>query len=283
MYIYVNGEFVPEAEAKISPFEHGFMYGLGVFETFRIYKGHPFLLDDHFQRMQLSLDDLSINWRYDRAEVLTILHTLLNKNRITDAYIRWNVSAGVAPLGLQTEPYEKPTTIVYIKPINGEFSAKKEGMVLRTRRNTPEGDWRLKSHHFLNNIYGKKEVGNTPDIEGIFLTREGYLAEGIVSNLFWVKNNVVYTPALETGILNGITRQYVKALLAKENIPCREGLYLLKDLEEADEVFVTNSIQEVVTITSIGRKRYESNNSLVKELQHLYKKHRTTVWSLNEL
>ncbi|MEB1805997.1 MAG: aminodeoxychorismate lyase [Bacillaceae bacterium] len=271
MYIYVNGEIVTPENAKISAFDHGFMYGLGVFETFRIYDGHPFLVDDHFLRLRQSLGHLSINWDWTKDEVMTVLQELLVKNNLKNAYVRWNVSAGVGPLGLQDEPYNEPSTIVYVKPLPEKMSLTKRGVILNTKRNTPEGNERLKSHHYLNNIIGKREIGSNASVEGIFLTQDGYLAEGIVSNLFWLKNNVIYTPAVETGILNGVTRQFILTLLNDLGYEYQEGFYKSEDLFEADEAFVTNSIQEVVSLEDVdGKTNYNSEMPLANQLREHY-------------
>ncbi|MFV8829756.1 aminodeoxychorismate lyase [Alkalihalobacterium sp. APHAB7] len=269
MYIYVNGEIVTPEDAKISAFDHGFMYGLGVFETFRIYEGHPFLVDDHFHRLHQSLNQLSIAWNWTKEDVMMVLRELLEKNKLTNAYVRWNVSAGAGSLGLQVDPYEKPSTIVYVKPLPEKMSVTKRGVILKTKRNTPEGNERLKSHHYLNNIIGKREIGSDANVEGIFLTHDDYLAEGIVSNLFWLKNNVVYTPAVETGILNGVTRQFILTLLDELGYEYKEGFYKSNDLLEADEAFVTNSIQEIVSLEDVdGKTNY--NSALANELRKHY-------------
>ncbi|WP_216831220.1 aminodeoxychorismate lyase [Alkalihalobacterium elongatum] len=284
MYIYVNGEYVKPEDAQISIFDHGFMYGLGVFETFRIYDGHPFLVDDHFHRLSRSLEQLSVQWNWNKDDILGVLNTLIEKNNLQNAYVRWNVSAGVGPLGLQIDPYEKPSTIVYVKPIPESMSTVKRGVILKTERNTPEGNERLKSHHYLNNIIGKKEIGSDPNVEGIFLTKEGFLAEGIVSNLFWVKDNIVYTPTVKTGILNGVTRQFIMALLHQLGIECKEGYYESVELYKADEAFVTNSIQEVVSLSEVdGKTNYNSLTSLSAKLQKHYSILRKQLNSRNEL
>jgi 4-amino-4-deoxychorismate lyase len=283
MYVYVNGEVAHSDEAKISIFDHGFMYGLGLFETFRIYDGHPFLLDDHFRRLRTSLKQLGIDWDMKQAEILGILDELLQKNQITNAYVRWNVSAGDEGLGLYTGSYQKPTTIVYMKPLPVTMKQEKQATILQLRRNTPEGQERLKSHHYLNNVLAKREIGDTVEIEGIFLSEEGYLAEGIVSNLFWVKNGVVYTPAVETGILNGVTRQFVLTVLRKEGIPYKEGYFQKEALCEADEAFITNSIQEIIALTACNGKTLSQANPITSWLQQMYREKRRLLFSRDEI
>ncbi|OIJ20498.1 4-amino-4-deoxychorismate lyase [Anaerobacillus alkalidiazotrophicus] len=282
MYIYFNGEYVSQEKVRISPFDHGFLYGLGVFETFRIYNGHPFLLDDHFRRLERSVKELNIIFDLKKEDLREIVNHLLTINDLEDAYVRFNVSAGEAPVGLRTEAYNSPNIIAFIKPIYGKLVRTKQAVLLNTPRNTPEGKERLKSHHYLNNIVGKREVPNG-DQEGIFLTIDGYVAEGIVSNVFWVKNGQVFTPSVNTGILNGITRQFIIQILKDNKMPCREGYYMAHELLEADEVFVTNSIQEVVAISMVDKHEYTKDKKVTTLLQDLYQKHiYQRLWSIEE-
>lgn len=258
MYIYINGEMIRDKEAVISPYDHGFLYGLGVFETFPIYNGEPFLFHQHYERLKNALEELWIEWQYSPEELKEILRKLLTANERKDAYVRLNVSAGNGEIGLQVSPYTEANTIIFMKelPLRREVMAKR-GVILKTKRNTPEGLHRLKSHHYLNNMIGKREVGADMGKEGIFLTKDGYVAEGVVSNLFFVKDNKVYTPSLETGILNGITRQFILSILEGLGIPYQEGLYTVEKLKDADEVFVTNSIQGIVPLSHVDDVVYE--------------------------
>lgn len=285
MLIYVNGEYVEANEAKISPYDHGYLYGLGVFETFRIYNGHPFLLDDHYNRLIGALDALQIKWTMTKDDVMLILKNLLAKNELEHAYVRFNVSAGVDEIGLQMEMYEDPSVIVFIKPLTAPGDVvEKEGVILKQVRNTPEGAFRLKSHHYLNNILGKREIGNVVSKEGIFLTEAGYVAEGIVSNLFFVKGDVLYTPSLKTGILNGITRAFIIKSAEELNIEVKEGFFTKDELLSADEVFVTNSIQEIVPLYRIEAQDFPGKVGVVtKSLMYLYGMQREKLWSRNEL
>ncbi|MBO1628129.1 aminodeoxychorismate lyase [Bacillus arachidis] len=285
MLIYVNGTYVEAREAKISPYDHGYLYGLGVFETFRIYDGHPFLLDDHYERLMDALSTLQIEWTMTKEDVCRILQELLVRNGLNHAYIRFNVSAGIDEIGLQTEVYEEPSVIVFIKPLAAPgVVVEKEGIILKQTRNTPEGAFRLKSHHYLNNILGKREIGNVVSKEGIFLTEAGHIAEGIVSNLFFVKGSVLYTPSLETGILNGITRAFIIQIAEMLNIQVEEGFFTKDELLSADEVFVTNSVQEIVPFRYIEERDFPGKEGEVtKQLMRVYEMHRGKLWSRNEL
>ena len=160
----------------------------------------------------------------------------------------------------------------------------KKAELLTLRRNTPEGRYRLKSHHFLNNILAKREMGNSVDMEGVFLTADGYVAEGVVSNLFWVKNKTVYTPAVETGILNGITRQFILKLAVNCGYRIEDGLFKPRELDDAEEIFITNSIQEIVGIKQWNNKAYPGRQGEVTQLfYNQYRNYCSSLYSRDEL
>ena len=284
MFIYINGEIIAAEEAVISPFDHGFLYGMGLFETFRVYNGHPFLLDDHLARLNNGLRTLNIDIQYSREQIVYELNRLLRKNHLTDARIRLNVSAGIGEIGLQLESYNDPNLIIFAQALSPMNEQEKMAVILHVKRNTPEGKERLKSHHYLNNILAKREIGNRLNCEGIFLTAEGYLAEGVVSNLFWMKDQVLFTPTIQTGILNGITRQFILYLARRNGIEIQEGFYSLDQALEADEVFVTNSIQEIVPIVEVdGMPKPGRLGEFVKLFKQQYKGYTETLWSRKEV
>lgn len=145
----------------------------------------------------------------------------------------------------------------------------KDAVILNTKRNTPEGPQRLKSHHYLNNIIAKRELGDGGN-EGILLTSGGHIAEAIVSNVFWAKRGCIYTPSVNTGILNGITRQFIILLLRKQGLKIKEGFFTEDELLAADEIFLTNSIQEVVSIKTLNNHTI-NKFSLADKLRDQYK------------
>lgn len=276
MYAFINGEIKRNNDVLISPFDHGFLYGVGVFETFRTYEGKVFLLEEHVNRMNAALRELNIDLHVTGREVENIVARLVEANGWANSYIRFNVSAGEGEIGLQTVPYKQPNVIVFQKPLQpaGKIS-EKSGIWLETRRTRPEGAFRLKSHHYLNNIFGKREVGNDPLTEGLFLTEDGFVAEGVVSNLFWVKGKTVYTPSLDTGILNGVTRLFVIELARSAGFHVNEGLFTPAEAEAADEVFVTNSIQEIVPLSSLNEKPFPGQRG--ETVQLFFKQYREAV------
>ncbi|MED4126818.1 MULTISPECIES: aminodeoxychorismate lyase [Shouchella] len=259
MYISVNGQIVQDTEASISPYDHGFLYGLGLFETFAVRNDAIFLLDHHLTRLNVSVKELGFNYVLTEDVVYRTVRKLLKKNGLQEAYIRWNVSAGIREIGLANEPFLDPQEIVYVKVLPPLPVAAKRLVSLKLNRNSIEGIRRYKSHHYLNNVLAKKELGNQPNTEGLFYTAEGYAAEGIVSNLFFVKNDSVYTPSLETGILNGVTRQYVIAWCEQNQKRVEEGFYTKEEIAQADEVFLTNAIQGIVAVHTFDHQSLPSN------------------------
>lgn len=283
MIIYQNGQYIKEEEARISPFDHGFLYGMGLFETIRIYKGHPFLLDDHLLRLKQGLLEMNIKATLTKKSVVGILNQLLERNELQDARVRINISAGKGAVGLTSGPYEHPNIIVFMSslPSAQEEIMQKEATILQMRRNTPETSYRLKSHHFFNNVAAKMELNERPNVEGIFLTKEGYVSEAITSNIFWVKNSILFTPELSTGILPGITRQFVIVLAKKKGFTIKEGCFFVEELLGAEEVFLTNSIQEIVAINRIDDTTQckGKDGVFINTLYEAYKTYRTKLWS----
>lgn len=268
MYIFLNQQLIHEKEAMISVFDHGFLYGLGFFETFRTYEGVPFLLEEHLERLQQATKRARIQWEPNVEGIKDQVSQLLEANHLKEGYFRFNVSAGAAPVGLPSSAYEQPTELLFCKALPSQAQQKRL-VTVTVPRNTPEDEIRYKSHHYLNNILAKYE---TPEgYEGIFLTAKGYVAEGVVSNLFFVKGGQLYTPSLSTGILAGITRSKVISLAEGLNIEVCEGEFTLQEGQTADEVFVTNSIQELVPVSTWDEAIFEENsNPVTRKLQQAY-------------
>ncbi|NOU98293.1 aminodeoxychorismate lyase [Paenibacillus sp. LMG 31456] len=287
MKIYVNGVLIDEGKAVVSVYDHGFLYGIGLFETFRTYGGIAFLLQEHVDRLKAGCEQLGISYSPSAEQWQLIVKKLLQANELEDAYIRFTVTAGRDLLGLPGGDYAEPSVIVYIKelPARNEqlYQSGKPLQLLKLIRNTPEGAVRLKSLHYMNNILAKRELMQYPwalNAEGLFADGKGNLAEGIVSNLFFFKNEQLFTPSIGTGILPGITRAFLMRVASEAGMKLEEGLYTWSHLLEADEVYITNSIQEIVPITSLfdtkGQKVIVGNGNageLTKELIRLYERH----------
>jgi len=286
MNVLFNGQSISRNEAVISPFDHGFLYGMGLFETFRTYGGRPWLLEEHAARLAKGCELLGIRYSPDAADMARKIAALLEANGLADGYVRWSVSAGEGEIGLPAEDYGRPNEIVYVKPLAADEPSTRPGKtlrLLRQRRSTPEGAFRLKSFHYMNNIVAKRELaanGAPAGAEGIFLDGNGFVAEGMVSNVFWAAQGKLYTPSAETGLLEGITRAYVLGMAEREGGEVRTGLFGWDELLKADEVFVTNSIQEIVPVTRLqdadGRETRPGGRDAAGELTlRLMKRYRS--------
>lgn len=278
MEIFFDGRLIDENTAVIRPFDHGFLYGIGLFETLRVYQGEIALLDKHYQRMAFGAKNLGIEMTLSMEEWKEAIEMTIKANGLRNAYVRVDLSAGDMGPGLYTGEYENPHWIIFARPLplfpDNFYRSGKQLKVLRTRRNMPEGEIRCKSHNFLNNHLAKREIAQLKNTEGLFLTRRGYLAEGITSNLFFVYNRILYTPDIKTGIIPGTRREFVMELARKSGLTVREGLYTLEDLLQADEVFLTNAIQEIVPISSVNGKTVSdgTRGPVTGQLLSLYRK-----------
>jgi len=273
-YAAINGNVVHMAAAVVPVTDHGFLYGLGLFETFRTYQGVPFLLERHLERMAAGCAELGIPFTTTVEEVKDWINRLLQANGLSDAYVRYTVSAGEAALGLPSGDYENPNHIVFVKALpEPSPSLYEKGRLLQclsTVRNTPEGNIRFKSLHYMNSILAKRELNGFGKLaegaEGLQFTREGHVAEGIVSNVFWVRQGVLHTPSIDTGILPGITRAAVLELAAYMGVASVEGLYTWDELQEADEIFLTGSVAELVPVTTL---RGQNGNETIISNGHI--------------
>lgn len=264
MWCFHNGMYVKAEDLRISPFDHGYLYGLGVFETLRTYDGKPFLWHAHFTRMQEALSVYHIQLPYTEQELHDVIMELNVRNGGDDGYFRVNVSAGEAGIGLAKTTYDEPTVIIFRKPLElPPRGTEKNAVWLDTVRNSPEQHTRFKSHHYANNIVARFEVPSLASLEGFFLNDQGYVAEGITSNIFWVTDGIIYTPALSTGILPGITRAHVMTLA-----PVIEGTFTKEDMLRADECFITTSIQELIPIRAVGDKQFAGSDGSVYQALH---------------
>ncbi|MFW5438546.1 aminotransferase class IV [Paenibacillus apiarius] len=254
-----NGRLVSSEQAAVPVMDHGFLYGMTLFETMRTYGGRPFLLERHLRRLAEACGTLGIRYTLDAAQAERHIGEVMAANGLKEAYIRYTVSAGENGFGLPAGTYTAPLTLVLTKPLplmpDMMYVNGKPLQLLQTRRNSPEAAIRYKSGHYMNNIVAKRELTSCRSagqgMEGLMLTADGKLAEGIVSNLFFIAGDRLCTPAIEAGILPGITRGFVLELAPACGLHPEEGLYTWDDLMQAEEVFITTSVQELVPITSL--------------------------------
>lgn len=276
-----NSKQYDQHATVISPYDHGFLYGMGVFETFRTYNGQLLLFERHIERLANSLKTIGIRWEPQAERIASEIAELLRVNDLEEAYVRLSVSAGIEPLGLPTQEYMHPNELILVKPLAKASipeTPAKAIQLLATKRLAPETDIRIKSFHYMNAILGKQEMVHYPwakDAEGIMLTDDGHVAEGLTSNLFLVQNDQLFTPSLDTGILPGVTRQFVMELAKSLEIAVIEQRFTWEDLLRADEVFITNSVQAIVPIHTAfqldgNAHAFSTDRSVTSKLQQGY-------------
>lgn len=271
MDAWKDGKLYRADELMVSAYDHGFLYGLGFFETFRTYNGKVFLWDAHWNRLCRAISDFRIELPYEEQELIAAVAALTEANHGEDGYFRLNISAGPHDIGLQPSYYKKPTVILYRKALQiAPRGTEKSAIWLETVRNTPESGMRHKSHHYANNVQARFELESLASCEGFFLTVDGFVAEGITSNIFWSTNGKLYTPSLQTGILAGTTREWVRNCSLFE---VEEGFFTKDELEKADEVFITNAVQEIIPIKQLGKIQFWGNvGPVYKALHDSYKR-----------
>lgn len=259
MLIYIDGEFLPKAEAKISVFDHGLLYGDGVFEGIRSYNGRVFKLDEHLERLYDSAKSIMLQIPIPIETMKETILETLRRNHLREGYIRLVVTRGVGDLGLDPDKCPKSTIIIIADKIvlyPQEFYEKGLDVVTASvRRNYPEAiNPRIKSLNYLNNILAKIEGKQAGTEEVLMLNADGYVVECSGDNVFWVKNGVLVTPPVHIGILEGVTRNSVIALALDSGMQVEERVFTRHDLYIADECFLTGTAAEVIPVVTIDRR-----------------------------
>jgi branched-chain amino acid aminotransferase len=258
--VYIDGKWVTKSKAKLSVFDHGVLYGDGVFEGIRAYNGKVFRLNTHLKRLQRSGDLISLKIPYSISKLETIVYQGLKINKLKDAYIRLLVTRGVGDLGLDPRKCPKPSVVVIIDKL-ALFPAEcyEQGLkavFAKTKRNIPKAlNPIIKSMNYLNNILAKIEANRHNVPEAIMLNNQGYVSECTGDNVFFVKNKAVVTPPVSAGVLEGITRNaIIEIIKTQTKLTIKEKLFGPKELLAADEVFFTGTAAEVIPVTKIDNQ-----------------------------
>ncbi len=260
MEIYLNGEFVPENEAKVNVMDHGYLYGDGVFEGIRAYSGRIFKLEEHVKRLFESSKTIMLKLPMTQQEMCDKIVETVKRNGLEDAYIRVVVSRGMGDLGLDPTKCPDPNIVIIASKITlfpPEFySEGLEVVTVPTRRNMAEAlNPKIKSLNYLNNILVKIEANLAGVKEALMLNNDGYVAEGSGDNVFIVKDGELITPPRYAGILDGITRQCVMKLAEERGYTVKEELFTRHDVFIADECFLTGTAAEVIPVVKVdGRE-----------------------------
>lgn len=258
LLVYIDGKFYPKSEAKISVYDHGLLYGDGVFEGIRAYNGIVFKLKEHIDRLYRSAHPIFLKIPLTKAEMSEAVVETLKKNTLTDAYIRLVVTRGVGDLGLDPRKCPKPTVIIITEPRLVLHSPEKlengiSTVITWVRRNSVDAaTHELKSLNYLNSILGKIEANNSGVDEAICLDKTGFVCEGVGENIFIVRDGKLLTPPLSSGALDGITRTFVIKLAKKMGIEVIERNITPNELFTADEAFFTGTAAEVAPIHDVN-------------------------------
>lgn len=256
MKIYLDGQFVDQANAKISIFDHGLLYGDGVFEGIRLYQGNVFRLDEHLERLEMSAKAILMDLPWTRQEISDATCETCRQNGLTDGYIRLVITRGVGDLGLSPWLCPRPSIFIIAAKIAlypaEHYTTGLNICTVATRRINPAAlPPTVKSLNYLNNILAKIEANNAGCEEAIMLNSEGFVAECTGDNVFIVKNGELLTPPLSAGALYGITRGTVMDLAREAGIKVSEPTLTRYDLFNADECFLTGTGAEIVPVVKI--------------------------------
>ncbi|MBI1882734.1 MAG: branched-chain-amino-acid transaminase [Chlamydiae bacterium] len=256
MKVYINGQFFSKEDAKVSVYDHGLLYGDGVFEGIRVYHNKVFKLKEHVDRLYESAQTIMLKIPFSKEEMTAAVVEAVRQNPYEDAYIRLVVTRGVGSLGLDPNKCAKPQIIIIVDKItlysSETYRRGMEIITVATRRNLQEAlNPRIKSLNYLNNIMAKMEAIHAGFEEAIMLNQNGFVAECTGDNIFIVKEESLVTPSLENGFLDGITRRTVMDLAVGKGLRVVEKTLSRHDLYVADECFLTGTAAGVVPVVKI--------------------------------
>ena len=256
--VYLNGQWFSYKDANVSVFDHGFLYGDSIFETFRTYDGKPFLFGAHIDRLFRSADRISLDIPFTKKFLKqTVLKTATHfweKYTYSDLYIRIIISRGIGDIGFDPALCKKPTSIIIVKtfsPLPDHLYKKGVRMTISSIiRNHPLAlDPNIRSGNYLNNILAYIDAKKEKSYDAIMLNHKGWIAEATNSNVFMVRDNKVYTPALSHGLLKGLTREFIMRVADQLKIKIKEANITSKALISADECFISSSLREILPVT----------------------------------
>jgi branched-chain amino acid aminotransferase len=259
MKIYLNGKIVPEKEAVVSVFDHGLLYGDGVFEGIRAYHGNVFRLEQHIERLYRSAAVIALTPPMSQADMCAAVVETCKANDITDGYVRLVVTRGVGGLGLNPYLCKEPQVFIIAGAIQlypKELYEKGMAVVtVGTVRNHVEAiNPRIKSLNYLNNVMAKIEAINAGVMECIMLNPQGFVAEASGDNVFVIRGKTLITPPVWCGALEGITREVVMQLAPSVGLTVKEDVLTRYDLFTADEMFLTGTAAEIISVTNVDRR-----------------------------
>ena len=277
--VYINGKLYPKEDAKISVFDHGLLYGDGVFEGIRCYNGHMFKFSEHIDRLYNSARAIALEIPMTKEEIKNAVKDTIKANNMKDSYIRLVVTRGIGKLGLDPFNCLKPQIIIITDLIElyprELYEKGLDAIIVPTIRNHYEAlNPKIKSLNYLNNILAKIECINAGAAEGVMLNKDGYVAECTGDNIFIVEGNEILTPPTYAGILVGITRNVVIDLAIKAGMKVKEEQLTRYDLYVADECFLTGTAAGIIPVVRIDGRKISSGKSgkITRSLLEKYNK-----------
>ena len=259
MKIYIDGQFYDKEHAKISVFDHGLLYGDGVFEGIRFYNGRVFRLEEHIARLFDSAKAICLDIGMSPADATEALLETIRRNELRDGYVRLVVTRGVGDLGLNPANCPRATVIIIASKITLYPPDKYENglhVVTCATRQIPHGalSSMVKSLNYLNNILAKIEAAQAGAGEGLMLNEQGYVTECTGDNIFTVKNGRIFTPPISSGALAGVTRAVVIEIAAEMGIPISEPDMTRYDIYTAEECFLTGTAAEIIPAVRLDNR-----------------------------
>ena len=274
---WLNGKLVNEDQAKVSVFDHGLLYGDGIFEGIRFYYHQAFRLRKHLQRLVYSAQAIGLEIPYSLSELEVAIRNVIQEFKQPEGYLRLVVTRGTGTLGVNPASCDKATTFIIAdqqKFIAEDIQDKGAKLIIAsTRRLSADGlDPRIKSLNYLNHILARMEANNANADEAILLNSQGHVTEGSTDNIFIVSNKTIYTPPVTDGALDGITRDVIFEIAMENNIACFEKTLSPYDLYTADECFLTGTAMELLAVSEIdGRRLSSCPGTIFQSLQLLFK------------
>jgi len=256
LLIYIDGKYYPKSKAKVSVYDHGLLYGDGVFEGIRAYDGIVFKLKEHVDRLYDSARVIMLDIPLTKEDTIEAVLETLRKNELRDAYIRLVVTRGVGDLGLDPRKCPEATVVIIASAIQlypeELYETGLKVITVPTRRNGPEMvNPRIKSLNYLNNIMARIEANLADAPEAIMLNSDGYVAECTGDNIFIIDGNTIYTPPKYAGILKGTKREIVLEISEEMGLEVKEELFTRHDVFNADECFLSGTAAEVIPVVEV--------------------------------
>lgn len=274
---WLDGKLVKEDEAKVSVFDHGLLYGDGVFEGIRFYNQQAFRLHKHLQRLYQSAQAIGLDIPYSKVELEIAINEVIQDFKGADGYLRLVVTRGKGSLGINPALCNKATAFIIADQLSFVSEDVQENgaklIIASTRRLSPDGlDPRIKSLNYLNHILARMEANHAHADEAILLNAQGHVTEGSTDNIFIVSNKKLLTPPVTDGALEGITRELIFEIADEQGFDCEEKTLSPYDLYTADECFLTGTAMELVSVSEIdGRQLSACPGLIFQKLHSLFK------------